>query len=101
MSEQSKQDSESVYSPADTDIATSPEPASSPDKLDLDEDESPLSKEEPVSAFDKKPEMKTKGDEILIADNSHLIVEEKLEKIREAEESILLKKIRSRRNEKQ
>jgi len=42
MSDHTKQDSESVYSPADTDIPTSPEPASSPDKNDQEEDESPL-----------------------------------------------------------
>jgi len=100
MSEHTKQDSESVYSPAETDVVTSPEPASSPDKLDLDEDESPLLREEPVSVFHKKEELKSKGDEVLIADNSHLLVEEKLEKMREAEEAAELKKIRARRKEK-
>ena len=100
MSEHTKQDSESVYSPADTDMATSPEPASSPDKLDLEEDESPLLREEPVSAFSKKEEFKSKTDEVLIADNSHLLVEEKLEKMREADEAEELKKIRKRRKEK-
>ena len=72
----SEQDNESVYSPAETDIATSPEPASSPDKLDADADEdespSPLLKPEPKSTEEKNDE--NKEDEIFIADNSHLLV---------------------------
>ena len=72
----SEHDAESVYSPAETDVVTSPEPASSPEKLDVDIDEdespSPLLKEEPKSPEEKKDETKT--DDLYIADNSHLIV---------------------------
>ena len=37
---------------------------------------------------------------MFIADNSHLIVQEKLEKLREAEEAAELKRIKARRKEK-
>ena len=48
-----------------------------------------------ITVFDKKEDLKISSpDDNLIADNSHLLVEEKLEKIREAEEAALAKRIR-------